>query len=398
MAKSTSDQTAHLGQQQKSDFSQKSEFFSIPFLDLAADYLELSAEIDTAVSRVLHSGWYILGSEVAAFEAEFAAYCGVDHAVGVASGTDALLLALRALGIGPGDEVITVAHTAVATVAAIELSGATPVFVDVEAATGTLDPALLPAAISYHTRAIVPVHLYGHPAGLAAILAVARQHNQIAVVEDCAQAHGAIYHGRPVGSWGDLAAFSFYPTKNLGALGDGGAVVGNHPALVDRLRMLRQYGWRERYVSQVAGYNSRLDELQAAVLRVKLRHLDKRNGARRRLAALYNERLASGSIILPVERPGSDHVYHLYVVQSRQRDRLQNFLKKHGIGTAVHYPLPVHLQPAYRHLGYEPGSLPVTERLAQDVLSLPLYPQLHSDQVETICKCVVTFEKQAASI
>jgi dTDP-3-amino-3,4,6-trideoxy-alpha-D-glucose transaminase len=380
MAKSTSDQRTRPAQQQKSDF------FSIPFLDLAADYLELKAEIDTAVTRVLGSGRYILGSEVAAFETEFAAYCGVNHAVGVASGTDALLLALRALGIGPGDEVITVAHTAVATVSAIELSGATPVFVDVEAAAGTLDPALLPAAITGRTRAVVPVHLYGQPANLAAILAIARE-QKIAVVEDCAQAHGATFHGRRVGSWGDLGAFSFYPTKNLGALGDGGAVVCNDSGLAERLQTLRQYGWRERYISEVAGYNSRLDELQAAVLRVKLRHLDERNATRRRLAALYNEHLAAG-LILPQEQPATGHVYHLYVVQSPQRERLQATLNEKGVGTAVHYPVPVHLQPAYRHLGYEPGSLPVTERLAQQVLSLPLYPQLTSGHVTMVCDLI----------
>lgn len=381
-----------------SGFPEKSDLLRLPFLDLAADYLEMSTEIDAAVARVLHSGWFILGNEVAGFEADFAAYCGVNHAVGVASGTDALLLALRALDIGAGDEVITVAHTAVATVTAIELSGATPVFVDVEPATGTLDATLLPAAINRRTRAIIPVHLYGHPADLEPILTVARQHGRIALVEDCAQAHGATYHGRPVGSWGDVAAFSFYPTKNLGALGDGGAIVTNDGAVAERLRALRQYGWHERYISQVAGFNSRLDELQAAVLRVKLRRLDERNGARRRLAALYNEQLTGSSLLLPSEWPGSRHVYHLYAVQSRQRDRLQEFLKSSGIGTAVHYPVPVHLQPAYRRLGHQAGSLPVTERLAQQLLSLPLYPQLQPAQIETICDCIMAFEKQTGQI
>jgi dTDP-3-amino-3,4,6-trideoxy-alpha-D-glucose transaminase len=388
MAKSISNRKSDLSQRQESAVLQKSDFLPLPFLDLAADYRELSAEIDTAVGRVLGSGWYILGEEVAGFESEFAAYHGVSHAVGVASGTDALLLALRALEIGPGDEVITVAHTAVATVAAIELSGATPVFVDVDAATGTLDPALLPAAVSSRTRAIVPVHLYGHPADLEPILAVAGQHEGVAVLEDCAQAHGATYRNRLVGSWGDLAAFSFYPTKNLGALGDGGAVITHDGTLAERLRMLRQYGWRERYVSQVAGYNSRLDEIQAAVLRVKLRHLEARNEARRRLAACYDERLAGSGLVLPVERPGNKHVYHLYVVQSPQRQRVQEWLKVNGIGTAVHYPVPVHLQPAYHHLGYEVGSLPVTERLAKQVLSLPLYPQLSLGQVDAVCDLI----------
>ncbi|MCA9973883.1 MAG: DegT/DnrJ/EryC1/StrS family aminotransferase, partial [Anaerolineales bacterium] len=263
----------------------------IPFLNLRAAYAAQRAALDTAVSRALASGWYILGAEVAAFETEFAAAMAAPHCVGVASGTDAVLLGLRALGVGPGDEVITVAHTAVATVAAVELAGATPVLVDVTPDTATLDPAQLPAAITPRTRAVVPVHLYGHPADLDPILAIARQHG-LWVLEDCAQAHGARYRGRPVGSFGDAAAFSFYPTKNLGALGDGGAVLTPHADVAERLRALRQYGWQERYVSQVPGYNSRLDELQAALLRAKLPHLPEMNAARRRLAAAYGAALA----------------------------------------------------------------------------------------------------------
>jgi dTDP-3-amino-3,4,6-trideoxy-alpha-D-glucose transaminase len=358
--------------------------FTIDFLNLRAEYEQFQQEIDTAVARVLHSGWYILGEEVAQFEAEFAAYCGVSHAVGVASGTDALLLALRAFNIGPGDEVITVSHTAVATVTAVELSGATPVLVDVDPDNWTMAPRLVAAAVSPRTRAIIPVHLYGRPADLVAIRAIAESQPKIAVIEDCAQAHGALYHGRRVGSWGDAAAFSFYPTKNLGALGDGGAIVTDDPALAERLRRLRQYGWRERYISDVPGYNSRLDELQAAVLRVKLSYLDEQNSARRRLAALYHELLAGSDLILPREQPDSRPVYHLYVIQSRQRDALQAYLRENGVGTAVHYPVPVHLQPAYRRLGYRPGSHPVTEKLAGRVLSLPLYPQLAEAAVRRI--------------
>jgi dTDP-3-amino-3,4,6-trideoxy-alpha-D-glucose transaminase len=357
---------------------------NVPFVDLAADYRALKQAIDRAVARVLAGGWYILGQEVAAFEAEFAAYCGVGHAVGVASGTDALLLALRALAIGPGDEVITVSHTAVATVTAVTLSGATPVLVDVEPAYYTLDPAAIVAAISPRTKALIPVHLYGQPANLDEILAIARQYG-LFVVEDCAQAHGALYHGRRVGSFGHLAAFSFYPTKNLGAMGDGGAVVTTDGALAERLRWLRQYGWQERYISAHAGYNSRLDELQAAVLRVKLAHLDAANEARRALAGAYWQQLADLPLVLPEERPLTNHVYHLFVIQTAAREALQARLAAQGIGTAVHYPVPIHRQPAYAHL---PARLPVTERLAERILSLPLAPHLTMEALAHVCRAI----------
>jgi len=360
---------------------------TIPLVDLKAAYHRLQGEIDAAVARVLAGGWYILGPEVAAFEAEFAAWLGVDHAVGVASGTDAVLLALRALGVGPGDEVITVAHTAVATVAAIELAGATPRFVDIDPATYTLDPARLAAAVTPQTRAIIPVHLYGAPADMDAVLAVARAHGLL-VVEDCAQAHGARYRGRMVGTLGDAAAFSFYPTKNLGALGDGGAVATNRPEVAERLRLLRQYGWRERYVSDVAGSNSRLDELQAAILRVRLRHLDEENEARRRLAARYDTALVGLPVARPASRPDDCPVYHLYVVRSAERDALAAHLREQGIGTGVHYPVPVHQQPAYAHLGYGPGSLPATEAAAREVLSLPMYPDLAEAAVDGVAAAI----------
>ena len=362
----------------------------VPFMDLAADYQQYRPEIDAAVHGVLDSGWYILGREVTYFEQEFAAFCGVEHAIGVASGTDALHLALRLFSIGPGDEVITVAHTAVATVVAIEQTGARPVLVDVDPVTYTLDPERLEAAITSRTRAIIPVHLYGQPADMESILDIARR-RQVRVIEDCAQAHGALYQGRPVGSWGDVAAFSFYPTKNLGALGDGGAIVTAEADLAQQLRLLRQYGWRERYISEIAGFNSRLDELQAAILRVKLQHLETGNKGRRQLAVQYQQLLAETPLSLPVTRKDCQHVYHLYVVQAPNREALQASLFKAGIATAIHYPAPVHLQPAYAGLGYRLGDLPVTEGLAQQILSLPMYPQLQPSVVEAVAEAIAQF-------
>lgn len=362
----------------------------IPFVDLKATYRRIQSEIDPAIHDALSRGWYILGEEVRSFETEFAAYLGVDHAIGVASGTDAVMLALRACGVGPGDEVITVSHTAVATVTAVELCGAIPRLVDIDPATFTLNPDLLTAAITPRTKAVVPVHLYGGPADMDAILPIARGRG-LAVVEDCAQAHGARYCGRMAGSFGDAAAFSFYPTKNLGASGDGGAVVTNRTDVADRLRLLRQYGWRERYISEVPGYNSRLDELQAAILRVRLRHLDEENATRRRLAAIYD--LALNNLLLerPFARPDDFHVYHLYAIQTGGRDALQAFLLRNGIGTAIHYPVPVHLQPGYAHLGYGPGSLPVTESVARSVLSLPLFPDLPAESVASVASTIAGF-------
>lgn len=357
---------------------------SIPFIDLSAEYAGLADEIDAAIQDVLAGGWYILGAHVAAFEQEFAAFCGVAHGVGVASGTDALLLALRGLDIGPGDEVITVAHTAVATVTAIELAGAMPVLVDVDPVTYTLDPAGLPAALSPRTKAIIPVHLYGQPADMPAILDYARAHNLL-VIEDCAQAHGARIKlegaWRVVGSMGDAAAFSFYPTKNLGAVGDGGMVVTNDVATAEKVRELRQYGWRRRYVSDMSGYNSRLDELQAAILRVKLKRLPAGNAARRRLAGRYREQLAGLPLTCPAGFPDTEPVYHLFVVLADRREELQANLAERGIATSVHYPVPVHQQPAYTHLA---RPLPVTEELAGRVLSLPLYPQMPDKFVDKV--------------
>jgi dTDP-4-amino-4,6-dideoxygalactose transaminase len=369
----------------------------IPPVDLRAGYQAHKAEIDAAVQRVLESGHYILGREVEAFEAEFAAYVGVRYAIGVANGTDALELALRAAGVGPGDLVFTVSHTAVATVAAIERSGAMPVLVDIEPDTFTMDPHALERALATvrggRPAAVVPVHLYGHPADMTAITAIARRHGLV-VIEDGAQAHGAVWRERRVGAWGHLGAFSFYPTKNLGALGDGGAVVTDDPALAERVRLLRQYGWRQRYISEVPGVNSRLDELQAAVLRVKLRHLDAANARRRAVAGLYTRLLADLDLVLPIARPEAEHVYHQYVVRTPCREALQAWLAADGIGTLIHYPEAVHQQPAYSGRLPLADGLHCSEQAAAQVLSLPMYPELSDDQVHHIATTVRRWSAQ----
>jgi dTDP-4-amino-4,6-dideoxygalactose transaminase len=357
-----------------------------------AQYLASKERIEAAVSRVLAKGHYILGEEVRAFENEFAAYVGASHGVGVGSGTDAIVLALRALGIGPGDEVVTVAHTAVATVAAIEMTGASAVLVDIDPVTYAMDATKLESAISERTKAIVVVHLYGHPADLDAISAIANAKG-IAIVEDCAQAHGAAVGNKRVGSMGRVSCFSFYPTKNLGALGDGGMVVTSDREVADRVRELREYGWRERYVSAIAGVNSRLDEIQAAILREKLKRLDSDNDARRAIAARYTRALATYSdrLVLPVERAGVRHVYHLYVVRSAARDELQRQARDAGVGMLVHYPVPIHLQPAYRGRLRGAENLPATERAAKEVLSLPMYPELAEADVTAVIDVVTRF-------
>jgi dTDP-4-amino-4,6-dideoxygalactose transaminase len=354
--------------------------------DPHACFLAHRSEIETAVREAMEGGRYILGPALAAFEAEFAEFIGAAHAIGVASGTDALVLAMRAAGIGPGDQVFTVSHTAVATVAAIELAGATPVLVDIDPHTFTLAPQRLDATARQCRRsgraAVIVVHLYGQPADMAAILDVARRH-AMTVIEDCAQAHGAALGDRRVGCFGALAAFSFYPTKNLGALGDAGAVVTSDAALADRVRSLREYGWRERYVSETAGMNSRLDEIQAAVLRVKLRHLEEENGTRARLAQLYTTGLAGTALQLPAVQSGATHVWHQYVVRSAQRDALKQALQGQGIGTLIHYPVPVHEQPAYRgRLQLDSAGLANTEAAAREVLSLPMHAHLSEHDAE----------------
>ena len=347
----------------------------------------LQPEIDAAIGRVLQRGWFILGPELEKLEAEFAAYVGVPYAVGCNSGTDAIELAFRALGIGPGDEVITTPLTAAFGVFAITAAGATPVFVDIDPLTYNLDPNHIEAAITPRTRAIMPVHLYGQPADMGAILEIAEQY-ELFVVEDCAQAHGARYRGQRVGSLSDVAAFSFYPTKNLGAYGDGGMVVTSSPAVAERVRMLRNGGQRSRYAHEVVGLNSRLDELQAAILSVKLAHLDADNARRRAVAAQYDTLLAGGPVETPWVAPDVEPVYHLYVVRTSERDALMAHLAAQGVGTLVHYPTPTHLQGAYHGLGLGPGALPQAEAAAQEVLSLPMYPELTDDEVAWIAQAV----------
>ncbi|MEN6384207.1 MAG: DegT/DnrJ/EryC1/StrS family aminotransferase [Phycisphaerales bacterium] len=354
----------------------------------AFQYLSYEKEIDAAIKRVLKSGWYILGKEVKAFEGEFSKYIGCQYAKGVASGTDAIMLALKALQIGAGDEVITVSQTAVATVAAIEMTGAKAVMVDIEKDFYTLDASKIEAAITSKTKAIIAVHLYGQPADLDAILLIAKKHN-LSVIEDCAQSHGAKYKNKRVGSIGTLGCFSFYPTKNLGALGDGGMVVTNDAKLAERIEQLRQYGWKERYISEFGGVNSRLDELQAAILRVKLQHLDDDNAKRARIAEMYDKGLSGLDLVLPGKRENCTHVYHLYVVRLKKRDELLQYLKQNDIAGGIHYPLPVHLQAAYN----KGQKLPVTEGIAKEILSLPMYPELNDEEVAKIISAVKGFFK-----
>lgn len=359
----------------------------IPFLDLSGSYRELRSEIDAAVQRVLASGWYILGSEVEGFEVEWAAYCGARHAVGLANGLDALILALRALDIGQGDEVIVPSNTYIATWLAVTAVGARPVPVEPDPATHNIDPNRIAAAITPATRALLPVHLYGQPADLDPILALARRHG-LAVIEDAAQAHGARYKGRRIGAHGDVVCWSFYPGKNLGALGDAGAITTDRADLADRMRVLRNYGSRVKYVNEVQGVNSRLDPIQAAVLRVKLAVLDDWTGRRRQVAAAYAEGLAGTGLILPQVPGWAEPVWHLYVVRAPDRDGLQTRLSEKGIGTLIHYPIPPHRQSAYAGLGLPAGQLPLAETLACEVLSLPMGPHLGRDQAEAVVEAV----------
>jgi len=353
----------------------------IPFLDLRAGYLELKAEIDAAVARVLISGWYILGPEVEAFETDWATYCGAGHAVGLANGLDALVLALRALNVGPGDEVIVPSNTYIATWLAVSAVGATPVPVEPDPATHNIDPGRIEAALTPHTKVILPVHLYGQPADLDPILALARARG-IAVVEDGAQSHGARYKGKRIGAHGDIVCWSFYPGKNLGALGDGGAITTDRADLADRIRVLRNYGSRVKYVNEVQGTNSRLDPLQAAVLRVKLPHLDAWTDRRRTIADRYRDGLADAGLILPQVPNWTNPVWHLYVVRTPDRAALQARMTAAGIGSLIHYPIPPHLQAAYA--GGTFGALPLAEQLAAEVVSLPMGPHLAVDDVDKI--------------
>lgn len=365
---------------------------SVPFLDLKAPYLELQPEIDAAIKRVLDSGWYVLGEEVDAFEQEYAIYCDAKHCVGLANGLDAMHLALLALGVGAGDEVIVPSNTFIATWLAVSQCGARPVPVEPVGATYNLDPRQIEAAITPHTKVILPVHVYGQPADLDPILAIARKHS-LKVLEDAAQAHGARYKGKRIGGHGDAVAWSFYPGKNLGALGDGGAVTTNDPEIADRIRVLRNYGSRVKYINEVQGYNSRLDPIQAAVLRVKLKHLDEWNARRAKIAARYHAELANTEFVLPVVPEWADPAWHLYVIRTSQRGVLQTHLTESGIGSLIHYPIPPHLQQAYANLGYKLGDFPRAETLANEVLSLPMGPQLSHAEVDAVIAALLAFAK-----
>lgn len=363
---------------------------TIPFLDVKAPHAELGNALEEAFSRVLHSGWYVQGEETRRFEEEFAAYCEARHCIGVGNGLDALHLILRAYDIGQGDEVIVPSNTFIATWLAVSYAGATPVPVEPDEFTYNLDPAQIEAAITPRTRAIMPVHLYGQVADMDAINGIARKHG-LKVIEDAAQAHGARYKGRRAGSLGDVAGFSFYPGKNLGALGDAGAITTNDAALADKIRMLGNYGSRTKYHHEAKGYNSRLDELQAAVLRVKLKFLDKWNERRKAAAAEYLQYFDAESVVMPYVPAWAEPAWHLFVVRHEHRDLLQNWLTERGVGTIVHYPIPPHLQPAYaEHDKYGDGRLPIAEKLARSVLSLPMGPHLSLKQ----CRDVINYLKQ----
>jgi dTDP-4-amino-4,6-dideoxygalactose transaminase len=360
----------------------------IPFVDLKAQYESIKDEVDAAIQGVLQSCQFTLGSEVAAFETEFAAYCGAKHGIGVNTGTSALHLALLAAKIGPGDEVITVPFTFVATVSAICYTGATPVFVDIDPRTFNIDASAIEAAITERTKAIVPVHLYGQPADMDPILAIARRHG-LKVIEDACQAHGAEYHGRRAGSLGDLGCFSFYPGKNLGAYGEGGMVVTDNPDYARTIRMLRDWGAERKYHHVLKGYNFRMEGIQGAVLRVKLRHLEAWTEARRTAAARYDRLLAGSGVATPEAMPAARHVYHIYAIRAPRRQVWQEVLQAQGIQTGIHYPTPVHLLPAFADLGYEAGRFPHAERAADEVFSLPMYPELTAAQSETVARAVL---------
>jgi dTDP-4-amino-4,6-dideoxygalactose transaminase len=365
----------------------------VSFVDLQQEYQGIKDEIDAAIAGVLNRSDYVLGKPVHEFEPAFANYCETDHAVGVDSGFSALELILRAYGIGPGDEVITAANTFIATALAISNCGARPVLVDVDPETYNLDPALLEKAITPTTQAIMPVHLYGQPADMDAILAIAQKHG-LRVIEDACQAHGARYKGRRTGGLGDAAAFSFYPSKNLGAYGDGGMVVTNDTAVANQVRVFRNVGQAARYQHTVKGFNHRLDSIQAAVLCVKLPYLDEGNKRRRETAVHYNSLLANTPITTPTAADWAEHVYHLYIIQVDNREQLQAHLADAGIATGIHYPIPIHLQPAYADLGHKPGDFPVTEQLAKRILSLPMYPGITPDAVEYTANTIKNYVTQ----
>jgi len=360
---------------------------SVPFLDLKASYIDHKPEIDEAIQRVLNSGWYILGGEVEAFEQEYAAYCEVKFCVGLANGLDALHLALVAMGVGKGDEVIVPSNTYIATWLAVSHCGAVPVPVEPDEATYNINPARIEAAITSRTKVILPVHLYGQPADIDSILSIARKHG-LKVLEDGAQAHGASYKGKRIGGHGDVVAWSFYPGKNLGAYGDGGAITTNDPHIADRIRVLRNYGSRVKYVNEVKGFNSRLDTMQAAILRVKLKYLDESNKARQSIAVQYLNGISKHNLTMPSLPDWADSVWHLFVVRSKNREKIQQQLSQAGIGTLIHYPIPPHLQAAYTELSLSKGAFPISEQMHDEVLSLPIWPAITSQQVMEVINAV----------
>ncbi len=365
----------------------------IPFVDLRAQYRQIRNEVDPAVLAVMQRGDFVLGGAVSEFERAFAEYCEVEHCVGVDSGYSALELIVRAYDIGPGDEVITAANTFIATTLAISNAGATPVLVDCDPQTYNIDVTKIEAAITPRTKAIMPVHLYGQTADMDAIVDIARRHN-LFVFEDAAQASGARYKGRRAGSLGDAAGFSFYPGKNLGAYGDGGAVTTNDAAIAEKIRLLRNIGQKVKYFHEVKGFNNRLDTIQAAVLGVKLPYLDDWNASRRRAAATYRELLAGLPIVTPTTADYAEHIFHLYVVRMSGREALMDHLKERGIATGLHYPIPIHLQPAYAELGYQRGDFPVTEAYAEEIVSLPIFPELDDEKVTYIANAIREFMAQ----
>jgi len=370
----------------------------VPFLDLTRQYKRIEEEILSAIKKVQDQGRFILGEEVSNFEEEFAHYCGVRYGVGVGSGTDALTLALKTSGIEEGDEVITAAHSFIATALAISFAGATPLFVDIDPETYTMDPNPLEDLLRRQKakdkkrkiKAILPVHLYGHPAEMSAIMDIANRYHLI-VIEDACQAHGAEYSGKRVGSFGAMGCFSFYPTKNLGGYGDGGMIVTDHKKVYENLRLLRCYGERKKYQHVLQGGNSRLDEIQAAILRVKLRHLDRWNGERRRKAQLYTTLLDPLRVIRPMEKEHTRHAYHLYVIRIKKRNSLQVFLREAGIDTLIHYPIPIHLQKAYKELGYRKRDFPITEQSSREVLSLPFFPEMQESEIAEVAHQIRCF-------
>lgn len=363
----------------------------VPFGDLNRHYQAVKGDIDQAVQRVLESGWFVLGKEGSDFEKAFAGYIGARHAIGVGSGTEALHLGLVACGVGPGDEVLTVPNTAVPTLSAISFAGARPVFVDIDPHTFCMDAKAVEAAITPATRAIIPVHLYGNACHMEAIMAVANRHG-LAVVEDACQAHGARFHGKTVGTFGAYGCFSFYPSKNLGAFGDGGMVVTDDDERAQQIILLRNYGQLERYYHEIKGFNSRLDEMQAAILAAQLPHLDRWNERRREIASLYNRTITHSDVTLPQQQEESWHVFHLYVIRSPQRDRLRQYLSENGIGTQIHYPVPCHRQNAYADLALAVGSYPVAEQMAREILSLPIYPEMSDAEVLHVAGIINRFQ------